>query len=137
MTYNTKILAKIGREVVFRHPDIAKGILSKMDQPLRKDLDMINPYFLRYANIIQVKPRTIQGPVYKSNMTEAKKIFISAMLQIFTNQYRFNKIISEVLGQRANDTSWMISEVSFRYHKDTEFTQKVDHIIKNITHDTH
>lgn len=135
MTYNKKTLARIGREVINNHPTIATGIISQFKQAQCDDLTRIPMFFTCYCNTIGVKPETIQGPVYKSQITEMKKVFVSAMIVMYVDKYLLNQYISNALGQPPSTTTWMINEVKVRYKKDIDFTEKVNNILNLISDD--
>jgi hypothetical protein len=135
MVYPNQTLIRIGREVLKKHPEIATSIIDEIPKPKCKDLDKINNYFKLFCFEIGVKPGDIKGPVFKSCLTEKKKIFIGAMYSLFTNQYRFSKTISGVLMQKHSLTSRMIDEVKFRYQKDADFKKNVDNILNKLQND--
>jgi hypothetical protein len=135
MVYNKKTLAKIGRAVLDQHPDIASGIIRSMAIPACADLSMVPTYFALYCQAVQIDPDILKGPVYKSDITEIKKVFISAMINLYSSPHLFNKVISSVLTQNHRTTSWMINEVKVRYQKDIDFTNKVNNTLKTITDD--
>ena len=135
MIYPNQTLIKIGKEVVKKHPELASSIIDEIPKPKCNDLDKISKYFNLFCFVIGVKPCEIKGPVFKSNLTEKKKIFIGAMYSLFTNQYRFSKTISATLGQKHSVTSRMMEEVRFRYERDSDFKDKVDHILNRLQND--
>lgn len=132
MVYTKKTLAIIGREVVDKHPDIATGIIKNIKPPSSSDIEKIPYYFNLFCITVEKQPQEITGPVYKSSITEIKKIFMAAMLKIYNRQRLFNKTISTVLDQDRGATSRMISEVEFRYQKDESFSNQVDIIFNKI-----
>ena len=119
--------------VIRKHPDIASEILVSLPEHPSGDLSLISGYFKLYCNIIETDPMHIQGAVYKSSITEKKKIFISAMMVLYNEQYRLKSILSETLKQQRSTTTAMITEVKFRYQKDTSFHEIVDEILKKLT----
>ncbi len=132
MTYSYKTLAIIGKQVVERHPDIANSILQTIATPTCTDLTKIPDYFKAYCLDIGVPPETVTGPVYKSSVTEIKKVFISAMLALYGQRHLFKKTITETLNQHPYSTTRMCSEVEFRRKKDVDFIQKVDEALHKI-----
>lgn len=135
MIYPNQTLIKIGREVVKKHPELASSIIEEIPKPKCKDLGKINNYFKLFCFEIGVKPDEIRGPVFKSCLTEKKKIFIGAMYSIFTNQYRFSKTVSGILGQDPAQTTRMMEEVKFRYERDFDFRDKVNNILNKLQND--
>ena len=106
-----------------------------MPQPKCRDLGKISNYFNLFCFEIGVKPDEIKGAVFKSSLTEKKKIFIGAMYSLFTNQYRFSKTISGVLEQDPAQTTRMMDEVKFRYERDFDFRERVNNILNKIQND--
>ena len=135
MIYPNQTLIKIGKEVIKKHPEIATSIIEELPKPKCKDLDKIGNYFKLFCFEIGVNPDEIKGPVFKSNLTEKKKIFIGAMYSLFTNQYRFSKTISGILGQDPSQTTRMMEEVKFRYERDCDFKDKVNKILNKLQND--
>lgn len=135
MVYPNQTLIKIGREVLKKHPEIATSIIEEIPKPKCRDLDKMSNYFKLFCFEIGVKPNDIKGPVFKSSLTEKKKIFIGAMYSLFTDQYRFSKKISETLEQKRQSTDRMLSEVKFRYQRDDDFRSKVDNILNKLQND--
>lgn len=133
MTYSKKTLALLGKEVVQRHPELATGILNSFPSPTCTDLEKMSEFFKIYCTEIDVKPESITGPVYKSSITEIKKVFISAMINLYGDRRLFNKILSDILEQEPSATTRMIGEVQFRYKKDQVFIEKVNSIVNKIT----
>lgn len=132
MRYTTKMLAKLGRIVIKKHPDIATCILDQWRISEVVDLAKIPSYFVLYCDILGIEPEKIKGPVYKSSLTEVKKVFIAAMINIYQDQYLFNKTISDTLIQHPYSTSKMVTEANFRYKKEPDFTRRVDNILNKI-----
>lgn len=133
MTYTNKTLAKIGKEVINNHPDIASVILEQMPAPMCNDLSKIPHYLIIFCQAISIDPSSIRGPVYKSSIAEIKKMFVSAMVTLYNEPHCFSKEISLVLDQDPSITSRMIREVKFRYKKDEDFINKVNIILNTIT----
>lgn len=132
MTYTNKILAHIGKQVVKQHPDIAIGILESVKKPLSTDLEKIPSYFNIYCLHAGIDPQELKGPVYKSSLTELKKVFISSMMNIYDGHRGVNKALSLTLDQQTSYTSRLVKEVDFRYKKDALFIQKVNNILNKI-----
>lgn len=132
MVYTNKILAKIGKEVLHKHPDIATCIINEIQRPQLTDLSQIPVFFQIYCEQYRLDMAILRGPVYISALTEAKKIFLSAIIELYGQPYKLKKQINWVLGQSRMQTNRMIEEVSFRYKKDSDFTQKVDAVISII-----
>ncbi len=135
MFYSNQTLVRIGKEVVKKHPDLATSIIEKIPVPKCRDLSKIKNYFRLFCFETGVRPDEIKGAVFKSNLTEKKKIFICAMYSLFTDQYRFSKTVSEVLEQRRQSTARMLGEVKFRYKIDDNFKWQVDNILNKIQND--
>lgn len=135
MVYPNQTLIKIGRAVLKKHPDIATSIMQDIPKPKCKDLDKISAYFKLFCFEIGINPCDIKGAVFKSNLTEKKKVFIGAMYSLFTDQYRFSKTISGILGQDPSQTTRMMEEVKFRYNRDEDFKNKVDYILNKLQND--
>lgn len=135
MVYANQTLIRIGREVVKKHPELAHSIIDEIPKPKCSDLGKISNYFNLFCFEIGCDPDEIKGPVFKSSLTEKKKIFIGAMYSLFTNQYRFSKTISDILDQKHSVTSRMMEEVKFRYERDPDFKDKVNSILKKLQND--
>jgi hypothetical protein len=114
--------------VMQRHPDIASTMIEETSRPL-EDLTKLPEYFIQYCSAIAVEPASIKGPVYKSSITEKKKVFISAMLRIYHDQHRFKTKIAEILDQKLPPTIRMIKEVQVRFAHDEDFKNSVTDIL--------
>lgn len=84
-----------------------------------------------YCKEIGVQPEVIKTGGGKAVITEAKKVFIGAMI-LKCNEPCFGIAISEVLGLIPASTCRMISEVKFRVRKDDLFHEKVNNILDKI-----
>lgn len=129
MIYSNKTLAKIGKEIVRHHPAIATAILQEFKKPVSYNLEKIPFYFAEYCTFIGGRPDQYRGPVYKSSITEVQKIFISAMINIYQDQYQFKKKLTETLDQHPSAICRMIGEARFRYDKDWGFKDRVNQAI--------
>lgn len=134
MVYSKSTLAQIGKEVISKHPDIASSILDtiKPAKPIKFNLGEIPGYFNDYCTLIQVDPKTLQGPVFKSSVNEDRKVFLSVMIALYGEPFKFNKAISDALEMFPPAITVMSKEVKFRYSKDIEFTEKVNKILVQI-----
>lgn len=126
MAYSNTTLVKLGREVLKKHPDIAVTLIEDLE-PKRTDINQIENYFTVYCLSIGTNDIRPGKP-----HAEKKKVFIAAMINIFSNQYGFNRIISNVFGQTPNITTCMIKESECRYRIDHDFRVKVDNILNII-----
>lgn len=132
MRHSRKVLAKLGREVISRYPDIATPILDRMNDRREHDLSKIPDHFNSYCQAIGANPESIKGPVYKSSITELQKVFVSAMTIIYCGKWGLTKTLAGTLGQVPPLTSRWIGEAKARYQKDKPFTEKVNDILNKL-----
>lgn len=132
MRYNNKIYAKLGRELVSKHPQFATALIENLPSVKKADLNFINKYFVQYCFYIQLETVLLTGPVYLPKLTEYRKIFISAMVVMYNSQYLLQKNLCNTLSMRHSAISDIASEVKIRYQKDKLFTNCVDDFLNQI-----
>src|SRR5690242_13034235 len=128
MIYSNRQFADIGRRVVADYPALVSVMVCEKPQP-PKDLSRLLEYLVKYCDLISVEVRSIKGPVYKSCLTEKRKVFISAMVTHYNGQHGLNKQLSQLLNQDSSQLTKIIKEVDFRYKKDQDFIQKVNALL--------
>jgi hypothetical protein len=107
-----KFLLKIGRYVVKKYPEI----VNEISESKQHDLQKILPYLLMY----------IEFNGTKNLLCIDRKIFVTAMFNIYENQYKFKKTISNILSVAPPTISAIIKECTFRYKKDEDFYKNVN-----------
>jgi len=134
MTYSKSTLAKIGKEVVSKHPQIASSILQQISttKPVRFDLAEIPGLFKEYCSIVNIDPESLKGPVFKSSINEDRKVFISVIICMYGEVWGLKKAISDTINIFPQNIGTMTDEIKFRYAKDMSFTEKVNSILIKI-----
>jgi len=131
MTYTRKTLILIGRSIVESDPTKAQLIVDGMKKKTKeKDITLIPDHFVTYCEAINSNPVDHVGAVFNRQKSEENKIFIGAMLLIYTDHRSFIKTIASTLGKKQQQASRHVGEVRFRYKKDLDFKTRVDKIKK-------
>lgn len=129
MIYSNKKLLIIGQGVAEKYPGIAAEIINSMP---KRDIKQMPAHLQAYCEMITTDLQSIKGSLYKSTLTEIRKVFISAMLRIYPGQHLLNKTISDIFAIKRANTSKIIKEVTVRYSTDQAFTKKVDQLLNLI-----
>lgn len=132
MVLNTKIYAKIGRQVVAKHPELASAIISGLPKPLEKDLSKILDYIDAFIIWSGTPQQMIVGAIYQPHLTEQRKVFICAMVRLYADRHLFQKRLTQVLHMHHSAVSDVVAEVKVRFLKDISFTEKVNAFLSQI-----
>lgn len=133
MTYSKHDLISIGKTIVSSDPEKARTIVNSLQPFIKKDISKIPDYFTSFCSAINVTPEQQAGRTYNRSISENNKVFISAMLCIYNDQFLLVKTISDTLKKKHPLISRHVSEVKFRYKKDQDFKNKVDNAIKLLS----
>lgn len=132
MIYSRKILAKLGKMIIIHHPEIANDIIKQLRTAPTLEADSLQFHLHRFCEYSNIDVTSLTGPVYKSALTESRKIFINAILIIYGDQDKMNKTLSNVLKIRPSLISKTISEVKFRYKKEDLFNSASNKAIQYL-----
>lgn len=124
--------AKLGRELVSKHPQIATALIESIPTIKNRDLNFLNKYFIDYCFEISLEPVLLTGPVYLPKLTEFRKVFICAMVVMYNSQYLLQKNLCTILSMRHSAISDIVAEVKIRFDKDILFTERVNEFLSQI-----